>query len=149
MLAEALGRSGVKSFLELEVDPKTLTIKSYNKENLALVLNDLYGPKTSRKSVRDSTARKVHETRDLSLYSSVLASEKARSVLHSGKDLEDAAIYTGTREQSLTLLDKRVRALKLLLVKVAPNNPRDPSVAALHEKYKQFEVAVKEFLKNA
>src|ERR1700734_984324 len=43
VLGEALQRSGVKKFLALEVDTKTLQIQSYSKRNLALLLNDLYG----------------------------------------------------------------------------------------------------------
>jgi hypothetical protein len=47
MLGEALGREGVKKFIQLDVDSTDLHINSFDKSKFRLVLDDLYGPKES------------------------------------------------------------------------------------------------------
>jgi hypothetical protein len=147
VLGEALQRAGVKKFLQLEVDPKSLDIIGYDKKNLMLLLNDLYGPKKGADRV--ASARVVFDTRDLSRLSRVLDSEKASSVLHGGKSLEEAEIYVDSREESLSRLSKVTKALGLLLRKLVPGS-KDPDGAELLKLFKQFETAVKGLIsKNA
>jgi hypothetical protein len=147
VLGEALQRSGIKKFLQLEVDPKTLDIVGYDKKSLTLLLNDLYGPKKG--ADRDISARVVFDTRDLSRLSRVLDSDNASTVLHSGKSLGEAEIYVDTREQSLTRLQKVTKELGLLLKKLVPSG-KDPQGAQLLQLFKQFETAVRGFIsKNA
>jgi hypothetical protein len=143
VIGEALQRSGVKKFLALEVDPKTLDIVGYNKKNLSLLLDDLYGPKQGIQ--RNASAKVVYDTRDLSRLARVLESEKATSVLHAGKSIEQAEIYVDTREQSLTRLSKVTKDLGVLLKKLAPN-AKNPQDAQLLRIYKEFETAVKAFI---
>jgi DNA-binding MarR family transcriptional regulator len=148
VLGEALQRAGVKKFLQLEIDPKTLDILSYNKKNLTLLLDDLYGPKKSGNN-RDASARVVFDTRDLSRLSRVLESEKASTVLHKGHSLEEAEIYVDTREQSLTRLSKVVKELDPLVKKLLTGS-RNPDRSKLQHAFRQFETAVKAFIsKNA
>jgi hypothetical protein len=140
VLAEALNRTGVKDFLQLDVDARTLQILSFNKQHLSIVLDHLYGPRTSTTSYhRDAKKRKVHDTRELSMYSNILASEKARNALSSGRDLEEAALYLGTDEQSLAKLMKMLHALRLLVSKITSPAKRDPHVAALRDAFAKFE----------
>ena len=147
VLGEALQRAGVKAFLQLEIDPKSLDIIGYDKRNLTLLLNDLYGPR--RGAERAAGARVVFDTRDLSRLSRVLESAKASTVLHGGRSLEEAEIYVDTREQSLSRLSKVTKALGLLLKKLVPGS-KDPDGARLLQLFKQFETAVKGFVsKNA
>jgi hypothetical protein len=151
VLAEALNRSGVKDFLQLDVDGSTLHIAGFNKQNLSIVLDHLYGPRISSSThYRDAKKRKVHDTRDLSVYSNVLASDKARSALASGRDLEEAALYLGTDEQSLVRLVKMLKALRLLISKVTPTSAakRDSAAAELRSAFARFESAVKAFQKK-
>ncbi len=143
VLGEALQRSGVKKFLELEIDTKTLNILSYDRKNLALLLNDLYGPKNGKQ--RDASAKVVYDTRDLSRLAKVLDSEKATAVLHAGKSIEEAEIYVDSREQSLTRLSKVTKALGVLIKKLIPSN-RDPQSAKLVRIYREFETTVKAFV---
>ena len=145
VLAEALNRSGVKEYLELEVDPKTLDIVNFNKENLTHILDDLYGPKISGK--RDPEKRKVRDTRELSVYAKVLASPKPRAVLRGGKDLGVAEVYLGTLEQSLTRLSSLVAKIRLLINKVAPSTDKDEHADELRNSFKQLETATHKFLK--
>jgi hypothetical protein len=147
VLGEALQRAGIKKFLQLEVDSKTLDITGYDKKNLTLLLNDLYGPKKGAE--RDAGARVVVDTRDLSRLSRVLDSDKASAVLYTGKSLGEAKIYVDTREESLSRLQKVTKELALLLKKLLPG-AKDPEGARLLQLFKQFETAVKGFIsKNA
>jgi hypothetical protein len=143
VLGEALQRSGVKKFLALEVDTKTLQILSYNRKNLALLLNDLYGPRKGAQ--RDTSAKVVYDTRDLSRLARVLDSEKATAVLHAGKRIEEAEIYVDTKEQSLNRLQKVTKELGVLLKKLIPS-PKEPQATQLLRVYKEFETAVKAFI---
>jgi hypothetical protein len=147
VLGEALGRTGVKEFLQLDVDPDTLQIRSYRKKNLSQLLDDLYGGRTPGTKRRDTTNRKVKDTRDLSLFAKVLSSEKARAYLHAGKSLQEAAIYVDTREQSLTRLAKLTREMSLLVRKLAVQN-KSSEATALQDEFKRLEIAVKAFLKK-
>ena len=143
VIGEALQRTGIKKFLELEVDPKTLEIVGYSKKNLSLLLDDLYGPKKGAQ--RDASAKVVYDTRDLSRLARVLESDKASAVLHGGKSIEQSEIYVDTREQSLTRLSKVTKDLGVLLKKLVPNARGHEDVQLLRV-YKDFEAAVKAFI---
>ncbi len=143
VLGEALQRSGVKKFLALEVEPQTLDVRGYSKKNLALLLDDLYGPRKGTQ--RDAGAKVVYDTRGLTRLSRILESEKATSVLHAGKSIEQAEIYVDTREQSLTRLSKVTKDLGVLLKKLLPS-AKHPEDAQLLRVYKEFETAAKAFV---
>lgn len=145
VIGEGLQRAGIKNFLQLEVDPKTMEILSYNKNNLNLLLNDLYGIKKG--SMRDQSTKVVFDTRDLSRLAKVLGSSKAASKLHSGHSLEEAEIYVDTREQSMARLSKLVKDLGILLNKILPDSKKSDTAQQLQKTYKQFEVAVKNFIR--
>jgi hypothetical protein len=147
VLGEALQRSGVKKFLQLDVHSATLEIRGYNTGNLRLLLDDLYGPRNASAKGRDVTAKKVYDTRDLSRYASVLSSEKAAAVLHAGKGLNEAAIYVDTREESQARLSKIVKELGLLIRKLMQQD-RNIEAAAVNHTYKELESAVKAYLKK-
>jgi hypothetical protein len=148
VLGEALGRTGVRQFLQLDVDPNTLEVRSYDKRSLSQLLEDLYGVKISGTKRRDPVNRKVKDTRDLSLYSKVLSSERARSCLHSGKGLTEAAIYVDTREESLNRLAKITKEMSLLVRKLIAQDSKKPEVLTLNEAFKRLDEAVKLFLKK-
>jgi hypothetical protein len=148
VLGESLGRTGVKDFLQLDVDSDTLQIRKANKGNLKMLLNDLYGEVVpGKRFVRDRASARVTDTRDLSRYSKVLSSPEARKVIRSGGSLEQAALYVDTTQESVKRLEKLTRDIGVLLGKVLKRtNPEYGSVLA---RYKLFDRAVKRFLKNA
>jgi hypothetical protein len=147
VLGEALGRTGVKKFLQLDVDPSTLQILGYDKANLKMLLDDLYGPRVASTRQRDTSAKKVHDTRDLSIYASVLSSEKASAVLHDGKSLREAEIYVDTREESRGKLPKVVKELGLLLRKVLEKD-KTPEANTVLQAFKELDSAVKAYMKT-
>lgn len=143
VLGEALQRSGIKKYLQLEVNPSTLEIVSYDKRNLTLLLEDLYGPRKPT-GERETSDKIVYDTRDLSRLSRVLGSDKALVALRSGLALDEAEIYVDTREQSLQRLSKMTKELRLLLKKLLQGS-RAPEGLRLHKSFKDFEESVKVF----
>jgi len=146
VLGEALARAGIKKFLQLEVDPKTLRVLSYNKRSLNLLLTDLYGPK--RGGERDPSGKIVFDTRDLSRLANVLSSERATSVLHAGKTIGEAEIYVDTWEQSITRLTKVMKEMRVLIKKVL-RHKNGAENEHLGNSFRRFDTAVKEFVKKA
>ncbi|MGA2084672.1 MAG: ParB/RepB/Spo0J family partition protein [Terracidiphilus sp.] len=147
VLAEAISRTGVKKFLQLDVDPDTLQILDYDKANLKVLLDDLYGPRMASTRQRNTAEKKVHDTRELSTYASVLSSEKASALLHGGKSLREAEIYVDTREESRNKLSKVVRELGLLIQKVLEKD-KTPEATAVLQAFKELNSAVKAYLKK-
>lgn len=142
-LSEALSRAGTNSFLELETDPKTLEILSFDKKKFGQLLDDLYGKKKS--GLRDSNTKVVSDTREISTYANVLSSEAASTELHSGKTLAEAEIYIDTREQSLKRLEKVSKQIGTLLRKIIQGK-RAPEDQRIMTSYKEFEDEVKTFI---
>jgi len=147
VLAEALSRSGVQKFLQLQVNPTTLAIIDCDKSKLRQLLDDLYGNSGQAKGHKLASERKVKDTRDLSTYASVLSSDKAASVLHAGKSLQEAAIYVDTREESLGRLTKISREIGLLIGKLVPGDS-SREAATLQSAHKELNNAVKAYVKK-
>jgi hypothetical protein len=144
MLGEALSRTGIKKFLQLDIDSKNLTIQGYIKKALDLLLDYLYGPK-QKNGGRDADRRIVFDTRDLSRLAEVLGSEKASAALSSGRTLEEAEILVDTREESIKRLGRVTKELGTLLRKLQIGR-RDGGSTRLHNAYKEFDAAVKAFI---
>ena len=125
VIAEALQRTGIRKFLQLDVDPKTLEILSFDKRNLAALLNDLYGPKQAGAKDRDTSAKVVYDTRDLSRLAHVLESDKATATLHSGASLDEAEILVDTREESLKRLAKVTKEIGAIVKKLKGAKKRE------------------------
>jgi hypothetical protein len=147
VLGEALGRAGIKKFLQLEVESKTLEILSFDRRNFKLLLDYLYGPKRPKSIERDISRKTVRETRDISRLSSVLASDTASLALKNGKTLDEAELYVDTREESLKRLSKMTNSLGLLLKEII-RPTRDEESKNLQQSFRQFEVAVRVFVKK-
>ncbi len=143
MLGEALSRTGIKKFLQLEIDSKTLEILNCDKKSINLLLDYLYGT-THKGGSRDISGRVVEDTRDLSRLSNVLGSEKAIAALRKGRPLEEAEILVDTREESIKRLVKVTKELGLLIVKLVSRS-KDEGSANLRRVYEEFKAAVKAF----
>lgn len=146
VLGEALQRSGIKKFVQLEVDSSTLEIVDYNKKNLNLLLDDLYGPE-KKDGTRDANKKVVGETRELSRLSRVLGSEKAAAALRAGKTLEEAEIHVDTREESLKRLEKIAHELGVVVKKVTAGR-KDSVSQSLNSACKALGAATDGFLAN-
>jgi len=147
VLGEALQRSGVKDYLQLEVDPKTLKVTAFDKKNFNFLLNDLYGQKRTGTSVRDAATRVVSDTRDLSRLSRVLGSQKAAVELRKGKTLDEAEIFVDSKEESIARLKSASKELTVIIKKIL-KGARDGESAALLKASKEFDTAVRAYLKK-
>lgn len=144
MLGEALSRTGIKKFLQLEIDSKTLEIQNCDKKSADLLLNYLYGP-THKGGSRDVSKRVVDDTRDLSRLGRVLGSEKATAELRLGKTLEEAEIFVDTREESIERLVKATKELGVLIKKLLTKNKGEAGTR-LRRAYEEFKAAVTAFI---
>ncbi len=142
-LSEALKRSPTAGFLELETDPKTLEVISFDKKKFALLLDDLYGKK--ERGIRNSDTKVVSDTREISTYSRVLGSKLASDVLHSGKSLADAEIYVDTTEESKKRLTQLTKQIGTLLKKMSSEKKSKEDIKVL-DTYKAFDIEVKKYL---
>jgi ParB/Sulfiredoxin domain len=142
-LGEALGRTGIKKYIQLDIDSKTLRIRDYNKKHLGLLLDNIYGPK-QRDGGRDASKRIVDDTRDLSRLGKVLGSEKATAALRAGRTLEEAEILVDTREESVKRLAKVTKELNVLLKQLQVGSA-DGECVRLLKAFKEFEAAVRAF----
>src|SRR5439155_10961951 len=95
VLGEGLNRSGIKQYIELEVDRDSLDVKGFEKDSLKNLLTFIYG--TPEKDRRD---RRIEETRDLSKLAKVLASRTARAALEKGRSLEESSVLIDTPSES-------------------------------------------------
>ena len=143
MLGEALQRTGIKNYLQLQVDPKTLEIRGYDKKHFGLLLDDLYGRKKTG-GERDPATRLVVDTRDLSRLAKVLSAEKATVALRAGKPLEEAEIYVDTREESVMRLSRMTKQIGVLLKKLRLGS-KDAEALRLVQAYKELDSAVRVF----
>ncbi|NUM73595.1 ParB N-terminal domain-containing protein [candidate division KSB1 bacterium] len=143
MLGEALSRTGIKKFLQLEIDSKTLEILNCDKKSVNLLLDYLYGP-IQKDGRRDVSRRVVEDTRDLSRLSKVLGSEKAIAALRKGSPLEEAEILVDTREESIKRLAKVTKELGVLIGKLVSRS-RDEDSTHLRRTYEEFKTAVRAF----
>jgi len=145
VLGEALSRSGIKNFMQLEIDG-SLKVLSFSEKRLDQLLDCIYGPK-KKDGARDADSRVLSDTRDLSRLARVLDSDKAAAVLLGGKSLEEAEIHVDTREQSLKRLDKMRRDIAILVKKVTAGS-KTPETSRLVESHKTFDAAAKGFIRK-
>lgn len=138
VLGEGLNRSGIKSYIRLELDRASMRIKSYEPKKLSHLLTFIYG----RPSARDS--RIVKETRELSTLSSLLKDKRAAAALEKGKSLDEAGVLVESLDESLSRLRELVRGCRSVVVRFKHRS----SAADMVRKFSAFEAAAKEFSKN-
>ena len=99
---------------------------------------------------RDSGRRKVRETRELSLYSKVLLSGKARSRLHAkgGISLSEAALYADSPRESMGQLVEVVKRAVLVIKKVTSGYEKDAESGALQDAAKNLKSTATIFVRK-
>jgi hypothetical protein len=144
VLAEAINRAGIKEFIELDVDPATLQVLSFNKANLEELLTMLYGP-AATDGTRDSSKKIIEETRDLTKLAKVLSSKPATAALRKKKDLEEAILYVEDDKSGLVQkLEKEVSQIRVLVTRLKPEKA-SAEYEALKKVTTDLEKAVKQF----
>lgn len=99
-LAESFGRKSIRAYIQLDVDRRSLRIKTFHPVKLRYLAGFLYGSK-----------RRVTDTRQLSALSRVLGSAEAAKKLEGGATLDEAALYVESKQETIGHLLKQLEKL--------------------------------------
>jgi hypothetical protein len=149
LLGEALSRSGIKKYVQLEVDRKTIDVKAVHTRKTAHLLDFLYGKYNRSKKTRDPSTAKISDTRQLSSLAKTLNSEEASSVLEKGSDLQLALVFVETKEENLRRLKRLLDEISALLKEAFKPTSHRPEERNVIKAFKNFEENVKTYLANA
>jgi len=118
-LAESFGRRNIKTYIELDVDRRTMHIKHFGPVKLRYLAQFLYGRR-----------RRVTDTRQLSALSRVLGSSEAARKLERGATLDEASLYVESKRETIGHL---LRQLEKLFDKIRTLSPgKEDSVRILN-----------------
>jgi hypothetical protein len=149
LLGEALNRSGVKKYVELDVDRKTIEVKHVRNKRVAHLLDFLYGKYNRSKKTRDPSTARISDTRQLSSLAKTLNSDEASAALERGSDLQLALMFVETKEENVRRLKRLLDEVSSLLKEAFKLKSRVPREKAVADAFKTFESAVKSYLANA
>ena len=144
VLGEALTRSAIPEYIELEVDPDTLEVSGYNPRKLEKLIDFLYGE--VKNGVRNRETRKISETRDSSDLARVLGDSTAAAKLERGASLEESLLEVQTPSQNMKRLRSLLRELAVIIRSVA--SQRDQKAREVKRRYQDFSRAVRNFLRS-
>jgi ParB-like nuclease family protein len=149
LLGEALSRSGIKKYVELDVDRKTIEVKHVRNRRVAHLLDFLYGKYNKSKKTRDPSTARISDTRQLSSLAKTLNSDEASAALERGSDLQLALMFVETKEENVRRLNRLLDEISSLLKDAFKLKSRVPGEKAVADAFKTFESAVKSYLAHA
>ncbi len=123
-LAESFGRKTIKVYIRLDVDRRTMRIKSFDPVKLRYLAQFLYGKK-----------RRVTDTRQLSALSRVLGSLEAARKLEQGATLDEASLYVESKQETIGHL---LRQLEKLFDKIRTLSPGKEDCAKILHVTEEF-----------
>lgn len=134
LLAEALQRSTIQEYLDLEIEKETFQVKSFDKANFANLCRFLYGTDHFSSDDQEPELEPViSDTRQISKLAEVLASPEARIALEKHNDLSIALAYVHKGPDILRQLHLEVvGAAKAFLAQKPTNNQKDKLKAAVN-----------------
>jgi hypothetical protein len=139
VLGEGLNRSGIKSYIALEVDRGSLRVRSFDPDKLNNLLRFIYGSQRHERA-----DRVVKETRQLSSLAKVLQHRKAAAALERGRSLAEASILLESETESLHRLNNVLRECGALLTRLQA----EARASDLMRKFRAFKLAAQDFLKD-
>lgn len=140
MLGEALSRAGIKEYIQLDVDPDSLKVRSFNKQKFQYLLEFLYGSANETRGIHKAVGtRRITETRQLTRLSNALASRRASKKLEDGATLEEAEAYIESREDSIQSL---IDDIGIALQKIIALKPVKSEIKQVSLKFENFERAM-------
>jgi hypothetical protein len=145
ILGEALTRSAIPDYIELEVNPDNLKVEGYNLAKLRKLIDFLYGELT-REETRNFLTRKITDTRDSSKLAKVLSDPKAAAKLERGSSLEEALLEVQTQSENIKRLRKHLGELAVIIRSVTARG--DKKSKDLKRRYQDFSRAARQFLKT-
>jgi hypothetical protein len=99
-LAESFGRKDIRTYIQLDVDRRTMRIKWFDPTKLRYLAQFLYGKK-----------RRVTDTRQLSALSKVLGSPEAAAKLERGATLDEASLYVESKRETMGHLQRQLEKI--------------------------------------
>ena len=148
LLGEALTRSGVRKYVQLDVDRKTVQVNHVDTRNVNHLLDFLYGKYNKPKKTRDPSTARISDTRQLKDLNRALGSDDASAALELGHDLQLALMLVETREESVKRLKRLLRELATLFKDGLRLQNRVQSEKEVLDAFKVFEKAAKSYLEN-
>jgi len=145
ILGEALTRSAIPDYIELEVNPDTLDVEGYNLSKLRKLIDFLYGEVTVN-GARNFLTRKITDTRDSSKLAKVLSDSKAAASLERGASLEEALLEVQTPKENVKRLRNQLGELAVIIRSITAGG--DKSAKDLKRRYQEFSRAARQFLKT-
>lgn len=143
ILGEALTRSAIPEYIELEVDPDTLEVEGYNLAKLKKLIDFLYGELTGAGS-RNFLTRKITDTRDSSKLAKVLSDPKAAAKLERGASLEEALLEVQTPSENVKRLRTQLGEMAVVVRSIARG---DKQATDMKRKYLEFLKSARQYLK--
>lgn len=145
VLGEALTRSAIPEYIELEVDPDTLEIEGYNLAKFKKLIDFLYG-EVNAQGTRNFLTRKISDTRDSSKLAKVLSDPKAAAQLEQGASLEEALLEVQTPDENAKRLRKQLGELAVIIRSITARGAK--GAKELKRRYQEFSRTARLFLKT-
>ena len=124
-LAESFGRKNIKAYIELDVDRRTMRIKSFD---------HVEGFDTWR-SFSTASVRVVTDTRQLSALSRTLGSPKAALALERGASLDEASLYVTSKQETISRLLRELIKLFEKIRKLSPDRQDSAKILGATEEF--------------
>jgi hypothetical protein len=148
LLGEALSRSGVRKYLELDVNRKTVQVNEVSTRKAGYLLDFLYGKYNKSKNTRDPSTARISDTRQLKDLARALGSDKASAALEAGHELQLALMLVESKEEGVKRLRRLLRELTTLFKDGLKLNNRKQNEKQVLATFKEFETAAKNYLEN-
>lgn len=118
-LAESFGRKNIRIYIQLDVDRRTMQVKSFDPVKLRYLAQFLYGKR-----------RRVTDTRQLSALGRVLGSPQAAAKLERGASLDEASLYVASKQETIAQLHRQLERLFDKIKMLSPG--KEESAKLLH-----------------
>src|SRR6202008_1972645 len=137
VIGESLTRSGIKDYIALDVDRKTLKVQAFDKKKLAHLLTFVYGTAAEKRADRI-----VKDTRQLSSLGKLLQNKRAEVALEKGASLAEPAVLIESTDETLQRLDRLLRECKSAVGRFKNRS----AAAEMVRTFEAFHAAAKKFL---
>lgn len=145
ILGEALTRSAIPEYIQLEVDPDTLDVEKFSLQKLNKLIDFLYGELKSD-GTRDFSSRKLTDTRESSDLAKVLSDPRAATKLEKGATLAEALPLVETPTENVKRLRRQLREMAVVIRNITSGGERPAK--ELRRTYREFSKAARNFLKT-
>ena len=149
VLGEALSRNGIRKYIQLDIDRKTLGVQGLEKRKFSYLLRFLYGKYDRKKKKRDPATAAITDTRQLKDLARALASEVAAGGLEAEMPLDIALVLVETEVESLKRFNRLLAQLDKLIKDSLRVSRRQKGGKELLATFAEFKKAAQTYIKNA